>query len=114
MRYRLLFAALTGIAMTAAPAFAQTQPAVDKGAKLFTDQKCSLCHSVAGKGNTKGPLEDGVADLSGDDIRQWLVKPEDMRAKAGAERKPVMKSFATLSKGDLDALVAYVLSLKKK
>ena len=114
MRYRLLFAALTGIVMTAAPAFAQNQAAVEKGATLFTSQKCSLCHSVAGKGNAKGPLEDGVAKLSGDEIRQWLVKPEEMRVTTGAARKPVMKSYASLSKDDLDALVAYVASLKKK
>jgi hypothetical protein len=28
------------------------------GAKIFVDQKGSLCHSVAGKGNTKGALDD--------------------------------------------------------
>ena len=114
MRHGLLPAAVAGIVMTTAPVLAQNQAAVEKGAYIFTDQKCSLCHSVAGKGNAKGPLEDGVANLSSDDIRQWLVKPDAMRVKAGAERKPIMKSFAALSKGDLDALVAYLLSLKKK
>jgi len=24
------------------------------GAKIFADQKCSLCHSIGGKGNAKG------------------------------------------------------------
>jgi mono/diheme cytochrome c family protein len=98
----------------AAPAFAQTQAAVEKGMKLFIDQKCSNCHSVAGKGNSKGPLEDAVQKLSAADIREWLVHPEEMREKAKADRKPAMKSFSTLSKDDLDALVAYLVSLKKK
>jgi mono/diheme cytochrome c family protein len=93
---------------------AQSQAAVEKGMKLFADQKCSLCHSVGGKGNPKGPLEDAVQNLSAADIREWLVHPDVMREKAHAERKPAMKSFATLSKDDLDALVAYVESLKKK
>jgi mono/diheme cytochrome c family protein len=95
-------------------AYAQSQSAVEKGMKLFTDQKCSLCHSVGGKGNPKGPLEDAVQNLSAADIREWLVHPDVMREKAHADRKPAMKSFATLSKDDLDALVAYVESLKKK
>ena len=82
--------------------------------KVFADQKCSLCHSVAGKGNPKGPLEEAVSKLSPEEIREWLVNPQAMREKTGADRKPAMKSFSTLAKDDLDALVAYVVSLKKK
>jgi hypothetical protein len=37
-----------------------------------------------------------------------------MRDKTGADRKPAMKAFASLPKDDLDALTAYLLSLKKK
>jgi len=114
MRHVVLVSSLVGMILVAAPAFAQDKALVEKGMNVFTAQKCSLCHSVAGKGNPKGPLEDGVAKLSDGDIRQWLLKPEEMRAKAAAERKPAMKSFASLPKGDVDALVAYLMSLKKK
>jgi hypothetical protein len=37
-----------------------------------------------------------------------------MTVKAHAERKPPMKSYASLPKGDLDALVAYLQTLKVK
>jgi|SRR4051812_6804779 mono/diheme cytochrome c family protein len=114
MRYGVLLASLTGLILTAAPAVAQSKATIDKGMKVFTDQKCSMCHSVAGKGNPKGPLEDGVSKLSGEEVHEWLVNPQAMRDKTGADRKPAMKSFATLAKDDLDALVAYVMSLKKK
>ena len=114
MRYGVLVASLAGLLMIASPAFAQDKAAIAKGMQVFTAQKCSRCHSVAGKGNPKGPLEDAVTKLSDGDIRQWLVNPEEMRAKAAAERKPAMKAFASLPKGDLDALVAYLVSLKKK
>ena len=40
----------------AAPAAAQDAKA--KGAQLFADQKCTLCHSIGDKGNKKGPLDD--------------------------------------------------------
>jgi mono/diheme cytochrome c family protein len=95
------------------PASAQTA-AVDRGAKLFAESKCSMCHSVAGKGNAKGVLDDVGTKLSADEIRQWLVDPEAMRVKAHAERKPLMKSYASMPKGDLDALVAYLQTLKAK
>jgi mono/diheme cytochrome c family protein len=34
-------------------------PAQDRGAARFAAQRCSLCHSLDGQGNAKGPL-DGV------------------------------------------------------
>ena len=113
MRCRVLaMAIVVGAVCAAVPAAAQTP--VEKGMAVFTAQKCSLCHSVAGKGNAKGPLEEGVQTLSAADIHQWLVNPQEMSEKAKAARKPAMKAFATLPKDDLDALVAYLVSLKKK
>jgi hypothetical protein len=67
-----------------------------------------------GKGNAKGPLDAGGATLSAGEIRQWLVDPKGMAAKMNAERKPPMKAFTNLPADELDALVAYVQSLKKK
>ena len=85
---------------------------VDVGQKVYTAQKCGVCHSVAGVGNKKGPLEDAAAKLSADDIRQWITDAPAMAAKTNAARKPPMKSY-TLPKEELDGLVAYVKSLKK-
>jgi mono/diheme cytochrome c family protein len=83
------------------------------GQKVYAAQKCSGCHSVAGVGNKRGALDEVGSKLSADDIRQWIVDAPAMTAKTKAERKPPMKSY-TLSKEDLDALVAYIASLKKK
>jgi len=83
------------------------------GAKIFTDQKCSLCHSIAGKGNTKGPLDEVGSKDSAADIRAWIEDAPGMTTKTGATRKPVMKAYS-LPKGDVDALVAYLSTLKKK
>ena len=94
-----------------APAVAQDLKA--KGEKLFVDQKCTLCHSVAGKGNTKGPLDEVGSKDSAADIRAWISDANAMTAKTGATRKPAMKQF-TLDKDDVDALVAYLTTLKKK
>ena len=90
---------------------AAAQDAKAKGAQLFTDQKCTLCHAIAGKGNAKGALDGIGAKVSADDIRQWIVDPKGMTAKTKATRKPEMKQY-TLPQGDVDALVAYLSSLK--
>ena len=83
-----------------------------KGQQVFTAQKCSLCHSIAGKGNAKGSLDGIGGKLKPDEIRMWIVDAKAMTAKTKATRKPVMKEFA-LPKDDVDALVAYLGSLKK-
>jgi mono/diheme cytochrome c family protein len=106
---------LLGLAfsLAASAAFGQDAASVQRGEKVYAAQKCSICHAVAGKGNQKGPLDSVGSKLTADQIRQWLVNPAEMTAKTKAERKPNMRAYATLPKEDLDALVAYMLSLKK-
>jgi mono/diheme cytochrome c family protein len=106
---RTLAAAVLGL-LIALPTAAQDLKA--KGEKVFTDQKCSLCHSVAGKGNAKGSLDGVGSKLSEADIRAWITDANAMTTKTGATRKPVMKQYS-LPKDDVDALVAYLTSLKK-
>ena len=105
-----------GLACTGGSAYAQDAALVEKGQKVYVAAKpaCITCHSVAGKGNKKGPLDEVGSKLTADEIRQWLVDAEGTTAKTKAARKPVMKSYTTLPKEDLDALVAYLHSLKKK
>ena len=80
---------------------------------LFAEQKCALCHSIAGKGNIKGPLDDVGSRLSDDEIRAWMTDAKGMTAKTKAPRKPEMRAYA-LSKQDVDIIVAYLSTLKKK
>lgn len=92
------------------PAFAQDAKA-QQGAALFASQKCTMCHSVAGKGNPKGALDNITAKNKTEHIRQWLTDPEAMRAKTKASRTPAMKPMK-LSPDQIDALVAYLTSGK--
>lgn len=100
------------VTLVSAAAVAGAQD-VAKGEKVFVDQRCSVCHSIAGKGNAKGPLDDVGSKLSADEIREWIVDAKGMTAKTNAERKPPMRQY-NLPKEDVDALVAYLSTLKKK
>lgn len=97
-----------------AAAMAQDKALIDRGMKVYADQKCSVCHSINGKGNAKGPLDSVGLKLSADEIREWMVHPAEMTKKTKAERKPPMRAYPNLPKEDLDAIVAYMSSLKKK
>jgi len=110
MRQKAIAAAI--VLMAASSAWAQNAKAA-RGQQVFTDQKCSLCHSIGGHGNPKGPLDDVGSKLSADEIRQWITNAKEMAAKTKATRKPEMKQF-TLPKDDVDALVAYLQTLKGK
>jgi mono/diheme cytochrome c family protein len=103
------------LAAFAGAASAQDAAKIAKGEKVYADQKCSLCHSIAGKGNPKGSLDEVGTNLKADEIHDWIVKPADMAVKAKADRKPAMPAkFAALPKDDIDALVAYLSAQKKK
>jgi len=103
-------------APVAAPAKAATSPAteVSRGKELFgeANPRCTVCHSVAGKGNLTGPALDGVGRrLSRAEIKAWIRTPVDMAKKRGATRKPPMLPYPEFSEEELDALVAYLFSL---
>jgi mono/diheme cytochrome c family protein len=105
-------ATMSLVALMASVPSAQDAKQIERGAKLYVEKKCALCHSLDGKGNKKGPLDGAGSKLSADEIHEWLVHPLEMAQKAKAVRKPAMKP-TPLEKEDLDALVAYVVSLKK-
>lgn len=107
-----VIAGLTLCVGLAATAAAQDAAKVAKGEKLFADQKCTLCHSIGDKGNKKGALDGVGAKLKSDEIREWLVDAKGMTEKTKATRKPAMKQFA-LPKEDVEALAAYLSTLKK-
>jgi mono/diheme cytochrome c family protein len=85
---------------------------VAAGQKLFAAQKCSICHAVLGKGNVKHPLDGVGKTITPEMVKLWLTDPKAAEAKAGKKATPPMKSFASLPAEDIDALVAYVMSLK--
>jgi mono/diheme cytochrome c family protein len=97
----------------AQPALAQDKAQIDRGEKVYADQKCAVCHAIGGKGNAKGPLDDVGSRLTPEEIRMWIVNPAEMTKKTKAERKPAMRAYPNLPKADLDAVVAYMASLKK-
>ena len=109
MRYVSIALAVLAMGSSAAAQDAK----VTKGAQVYADQKCAMCHSIGDKGNKKGPLDDVGARLSTADLKAWIVDAKGMTAKTKAPRKPEMKNYA-LPAEDVDALVAYMATLKNK
>lgn len=102
---------LAAVIVVSAPAGAQG--AAEKGAAVYTAQKCATCHILDGKGMAKGPLDGVGTKLTADEIRAWIVTPAEMTKKTNATRKPPMRAYPNLPTEDLDALVAFLASKKK-
>jgi mono/diheme cytochrome c family protein len=103
----------TAALLAAGEVQAQDKAKVDHGMKVYAAQKCSVCHSIAGVGAKKGPLDGVAAKLSESEIREWIVNAPAMTKKTNATRKPPMKDYSKLPKEDVDGLVAYLMTLKK-
>lgn len=112
---RILPMAALAVAIAWVPAVAgQDAEAIKKGEGVYSAQKCQVCHLIAGKGNKQNPLDGVGTKLTADEIRQWIVNPTEMTAKAKSTKKPPMPAkYSSLPAADLDALVAYMQSLKK-
>ena len=94
----------------AAPAAGQD---AKRGEEVYTAQKCQMCHSVAGKGGKTSALDGVGAKLKADEIREWITNPKEMTAKTKSTKKPAMPAkYGSLPAADIDALVAYIQSLK--
>jgi hypothetical protein len=65
-----------------------------------------MCHSIQGKGNPRYPLDGAGSRLSPEEIRKWIVAPQEMKPR-------VRKKAYELSGDDLDALVDYIASLEQ-
>jgi len=109
----ILFAAALAAACAHPAAVLSAQGDAKKGEAVYAAQKCSMCHSIAGKGNKLSPLEGVGTKLTADQIREWIVTPTEMAAKAKSTKKPPMPAkYGKLPKEEIDALVAYMQSLK--
>ena len=112
MTTRVLPAAALALVAMLAPSLASGQDA-KRGQEDYTAQKCQGCHNIAGKGFKNNTLDGVGAKLSAADIKAWIVTPKEMATKAGSKGKPPMPDrYAKLPAADVDALVAYLQTLK--
>src|SRR5262245_56132605 len=96
---------------------AQDAAKIEKGKQVYdaATPKCKACHSIAGAGNVKGALDGVGSRLKADEVKAWMRTPKEMTEKTKSARKPPMPAYPKdkISDDDLDALTAYMLSLKK-
>ena len=79
-----------GMLLLAAQATAAAEQDAAKGQAVYAAQKCSVCHSIKGKGNKANPLDGVGTKLSAEDIRKWITNPIEMTKQTKSTKKPPM------------------------
>ncbi len=112
MAKRTSLALLAGACVVALSGYvvAQDSKAVAKGQELATKNHCAMCHMIDGKGGKIGKPLDGVTTrLDAAKIKEILADP----LKEFPNEKVKMPKVAW-QPGDIDAVVAYLQTLKGK
>jgi mono/diheme cytochrome c family protein len=108
-RFALLATALALPGLGTVLSAADATP-VEKGKAVFDGAKpaCKVCHN-----EKKNALDNYGAKGSADDVKAWLRTPKAMLDKAGKKGPKPAFGPDKISDTDLDALAAYLMSLKK-
>lgn len=113
MTTRVLPAAAVAVVAVLASSPAWAGQDAKRGQEVYTAQKCQGCHNIAGKGFKNNTLDGIGGKLSAGDIKAWITTPKAMATKSGSTAKPPMPDkYAKLPAADVDALVAYMQTLK--
>ncbi len=109
-RFRTLCGAFLMLGMLAVPFSltwaGESQPLLAKGVKIYGESKCVMCHIIQGRGGKFGP---DLSHVGAKRDAQWLRQiVKDPKADNPKSRMPPFQG----SDADLDALTAYLRSLK--
>jgi mono/diheme cytochrome c family protein len=85
---------------------------VERGRELFDEQGCVRCHSVAGHGSPRSPLDGVGARLDGESMRHWIVGDEAVSEALAPRVRAAKEDYRTLSEEDLAALVEWLQTLR--
>jgi mono/diheme cytochrome c family protein len=114
IRYLTVVVGLVGfLGVTVA---AQDAKQVQAGKRLYESKECAKCHLIAGKGNKISALDGVGSKHTAAEMKRWLTATAEMEAALDHKPKVKMSSkvpLMNLSDADVDALVAYLMTLKK-
>jgi mono/diheme cytochrome c family protein len=86
------------------------------GRRAYERQKCATCHMIAGQGNIRFKLDGVASKMTDGDLRRWLTDTAEMERALPTQPAIRMSEWLAanrkISDADVDALVAYLSSLK--
>ena len=84
---------------------------IEAGRQVYKQQNCARCHSIAGKGNPRNPLDDVGARRTAEELRDWIIGADTLQGALAERAFKLKQAYREFSADDLDALVIYMQSL---
>ncbi len=85
---------------------------IEAGIRVYQQQTCARCHSIAGKGNLRNPL-DGVGEgRTAEELHDWITGADVLKGELPEYALKSKQAYRELPDDELDSLVIYMLSLR--
>jgi cytochrome c553 len=109
IRRLLVLSVAMAALLCAGVAVADEAEMIEKGKAVYDAAKpaCKACHN-----EKKNPLDNYGATATAEDAKGWIRVPKEMFEKTGKKGMMPAYSEKKISDEDLEALTAYLLSLK--
>ncbi|MCK4586361.1 MAG: cytochrome c [Gammaproteobacteria bacterium] len=85
---------------------------IEAGRQVYKQQACARCHSIAGKGNSRNPLDGVGVRRTADELRNWIIGADTIQGSVPEGVFKLKKTYRGLTERDLDSLVIYMQSLQ--
>ncbi|MCF8475107.1 MAG: cytochrome c [Emcibacter sp.] len=82
------------------------------GRQIYKQNGCQLCHSIAGEGNPRNPLDNIATKHSGEEIRDWITGADTLKEKLPSHIYNSKQRYKSLSQDDLNNLIIYLQNPK--
>lgn len=85
---------------------------IETGRQIYQQQSCEFCHSIAGHGNPRNPLDGIGTKRTASELRNYITGSDTLQGLLSNNIRKMKQKYRELSSDELDALVTYMQSLK--
>jgi len=85
---------------------------IEAGFQVYQRKTCARCHSIAGKGNPRNPLDGVGARRHAQALRDWIIGADVLQTVMPARAFNIKQAYRELSDDELDTLLIYMQSLR--
>lgn len=85
---------------------------IKTGQQIYKQQNCARCHSIAGQGNPRNPLDGVGTRHTVKELRNWIIGADSLQGALPTSILKLKQTNSVLSDSDLDALIIYMQSLR--
>ena len=93
------------------PSVVLDSKAIETGQQIYMQQNCGFCHSIAGQGNPRNPLDGVGTKRTASELRDFITGADTLQGMLTTSIRKMKQRYRELSADELDALVIYMQSL---